>query len=82
MVDFGDADTGDVHREFTRYAQDYPDYAEFILMSYETLSGRKLSRPHIVALAIQDAVYDLREEYFGTGKIELIDQNSHWFSQT
>lgn len=63
VVDFGDTDFGDVHREFTRYFQDYPDYYELIVQTYENLSGRKLSRKRIIAQSILENLDDIPHHY-------------------
>ena len=74
VVDFGDADFGDVHREFTRYYQDFPDYFEHIVHAYETDSGHNLSHQRIKTRAMLDIVDELKTEYFASGKIALIDR--------
>ncbi|GAA4409907.1 hypothetical protein GCM10023187_33860 [Nibrella viscosa] len=79
VIDFGDADFGDVHREFSRYVLDYPDYYDIIVRTYERLSNTRLSRQRIIALSIMDTLGDLFTGFFFSGKIDLLDRNAHWF---
>ncbi len=74
VIDFGDADFGDVHREFTRYYQDFPAHLETVLQSYEAASGHTLSRKRIKARSILDIADELKDEYFESGRIGLIDR--------
>lgn len=52
ILDFGDADYGDVHRELLRYVLDYPQYAGNAVQAFEQALGIQLSWPRIQALAV------------------------------
>jgi thiamine kinase-like enzyme len=80
IIDFGDSCRGDVHSEFARYVQDYPQYAEIIIRNYEQLSGQNLCRERILALTILETVDDLRTEYLKNGRMELIERLSPWLA--
>ena len=42
IIDFGDAEYGEVAKEFSRYVRDLPDHFQYILSAYEEYSGHKL----------------------------------------
>ncbi|MDO1449884.1 aminoglycoside phosphotransferase family protein [Rhodocytophaga aerolata] len=81
IIDFGDSDFGDVHREFARYVQDYPHYVEIIVNTYEKLSGKTLCRRRMLAISLLEIVDDLRTEYIKNGRMELLDRLSLWFTE-
>lgn len=74
VIDFGDADFGDIHREFTRYFQDYPGYADLIIQNFEKQSGKKLSKKRILALTVLDALEELRSDFKEFGHVDWFEQ--------
>lgn len=58
FIDFGDAEFGEVSKEFSRYIQLLPDYFEYIVSAYEEVSGNKLSRRRLICSAF---LYGLME---------------------
>lgn len=81
LVDFGDADHGDVHRDFGRYALDYPHYFETILRRYEAATGRRLSRKRILSRAFLEALEEIAYEYAGHKRQEAIHQFERLWKQ-
>jgi hypothetical protein len=63
IIDFGDAMYGEVAKEFSRYIRDFPDYFEYIVLSYEEASGNKLSRARLVSNALVSGFIDIVENY-------------------
>ncbi len=63
VIDFGDAEFGDVTKEFSRYIRDYPDYFEYIVSAYEEKSGNKLSRERLICNALICGFSEIVESY-------------------
>lgn len=63
VIDFGNAEYGEITKEFSRYIRDYPDYFEYIVSAYEEKSGNALSRPRLVSNAIVNDFVDIVESY-------------------
>lgn len=72
IIDFGDAEYGEVAKEFSRYIRDYPDYFEYIVEEYEVISGNKLSRKRLVSNALLSGFSEIVEDYRkgGEGRIK------------
>lgn len=56
ILDFGDADYGDVHREFVRYVTDYPGHASYVLQGFEQEYSTQLCWSRIQALAVLQGI--------------------------
>jgi Ser/Thr protein kinase RdoA (MazF antagonist) len=63
VIDFGDAEYGDVAKEFSRYVRDIPDYFKYIISSYEEVSGNKLSLERVVSNALISGFPEIVEDY-------------------
>lgn len=63
IIDFGNAEYGDVTKEFSRYIRDFPDHFEHIVSAYEAWSGNDLSRGHLVSNALLSGLMEIVEEY-------------------
>lgn len=63
IIDFGDAEYGDVAKEFSRYVRDIPDYFKYIISSYEEVSGNKLSLERVVSNALISGFPEIVEDY-------------------
>ncbi|MDB5258945.1 MAG: hypothetical protein JWO73_153 [Candidatus Taylorbacteria bacterium] len=59
IIDFGDAEFGEVSKEFSRYVRDFPDHFGYIISSYEEVSGNKLSYARIVSNALLSGFIDI-----------------------
>jgi len=81
VIDFGDTEYGNIYNEFTRYVQDYPNYFEIIVETYEKLSNKKLSRTRLITQTVLNAVDDIRSDYDKDGREEIIKQYIHWFAK-
>lgn len=81
VIDFGDTGYGDIHNEFTRYVQDYPNYFEIIVKTYEKLSNKTLSRIRLIAQTILNAIDDIRTDYDKNGREEIMKQYINWFAK-
>ena len=71
IIDFGDAEYGDVTKEFSRYIRDYPDYFEYIVSAYEEKSGNKLSRSHLISNALVCGFNEIVEDYNKGGEDKI-----------
>lgn len=71
IIDFGDAEYGEVAKEFSRYIRDIPDYFEYIISSYEENSGNKLSRKRIVSNSLISGFPEIVEDYKKGGEGQL-----------
>ena len=58
VIDFGDCEYGDVHRDFFQHVRRYPNYLDHFINGYQKVSNRELSRKRIISYAI---LRDLRE---------------------
>ena len=63
IIDFGESKYGEVAKEFSRYIRDYPNYVEYIIRSYEKVSGNKLSRERLISNAFLSGLIDHIEGY-------------------
>ncbi len=63
MIDFGDAEYGEVAKEFSRYIRDYPRYFQHIVAAYEAASGHALSRDRLIGNAFLSGLMDNVAEY-------------------
>jgi aminoglycoside phosphotransferase (APT) family kinase protein len=63
IIDFGNAEYGEVAKEFSRYIRDYPDYFQFIVFAYEEASGIRLSYKRLVNNAFLSGLIDMVENY-------------------
>lgn len=68
IIDFGDAEYGDVAKEFSRYFRDIPDYVGYIISSYEEISGNKLPYERLVTNALISGFPEIMEDYRKGGK--------------
>lgn len=63
IIDFGNAEYGEVAKEFSRYIRDFPDYFPHIVSAYEESSGEKLSYERLVSYALLSGLIDIVEDY-------------------
>lgn len=63
IIDFGEAEYGEVAKEFSRYIRDYPDYFKHIVAAYEEASGNSLSYERLVNNAFLSGLIDIVENY-------------------
>lgn len=63
IIDFGEAEYGEVAKEFSRYIRDYPDYFKHIVAAYEEASGNSLSYERLVSNAFLSGFIDIVESY-------------------
>ncbi len=63
IIDFGNAEYGEIAKEFSRYIRDFPDYFKYIISSYEAESGHKLSYGRLVSNAFLSGFIDIVEDY-------------------
>jgi Ser/Thr protein kinase RdoA (MazF antagonist) len=64
FIDFGDAEYGEVTKEFSRYIRDFPDYFMHIVEAYQTISGNKLSYERLVSNAYICDLACIKESYY------------------
>lgn len=58
VVDFGDCEYGDVHREFSYHVRRYPEYLEHFIAGHKASSGKSLSLQRLISYAI---IADVKE---------------------
>jgi hypothetical protein len=63
IIDFGDAEYGEMSREFSRYIRDFPDYFPHIVGAYEKASGNTLSRKRLVSNSFISDLPDVMGKY-------------------
>jgi aminoglycoside phosphotransferase (APT) family kinase protein len=52
VIDFGDCEYGDVHREFAYHVRRYPEYLEHFIAGHKASSGKELSLKRIISYAV------------------------------
>lgn len=52
VVDFGDCEYGDVHREFAYHVRRYPEYLEHFIAGYKASDGKNLSLKRLISYAV------------------------------
>lgn len=68
IIDFGNAEYGETAKEFSRYIRDFPHHFEYIVSSYEKVSGNRLSRKRLVSNACVSGFIDIVESYKAGGE--------------
>ncbi len=68
IIDFGNAEYGEISKEFSRYIRDFPDYFQYIVSSYEEDSGNKLSHDRLVTNGLILGLMEIVEDYRKGGK--------------
>jgi len=63
IIDFGNAEYGEIAKEFSRYIRDFPDYFQYIVSAYEEASGNKLSHERLVSNALISGLMEIVEDY-------------------
>ncbi len=63
IIDFGDAEYGEIAKEFSRYIRDFPNYFTHIVSAYEEESGNKLSYIRLVTNAFLSGLMEIVEDY-------------------
>ncbi len=70
IIDFGNAEYGEIAKEFSRYIRDIPEYFQYIVASYEERSGNKVSQERLVSFACVSGFIDIVEGYLKGGVAE------------
>lgn len=68
IIDFGDAEWGEVAKEFSRYIRDWPDHFHHIVSAYEKSSGHKLSFERLMSNAFLSGFGEIWEDYHKRGE--------------
>ncbi len=63
IIDFGNAEYGEITKEFSRYIRDFPEYFKYIVTAYEEESGNKLSYERLISNALISGFIDIVEDY-------------------
>lgn len=63
IIDFGNAEYGEIAKEFSRYIRDFPDHFKYIVASYEEASGNKLSYERLISNALVSGFAEIVEDY-------------------
>jgi Ser/Thr protein kinase RdoA (MazF antagonist) len=67
FIDFGNAEYGEIAKEFSRYIRDFPAHFRYIISSYEEESGNKLSYTRLVTGSFVNGLIDNVEDYVKGG---------------
>jgi aminoglycoside phosphotransferase (APT) family kinase protein len=76
IIDFGEAEYGEVAKEFSRYIRDFPDHFQYIVSAYIEASGNKLPYKRLVANAFLSGFMDIIENYRKGGGERVEAENS------
>jgi Ser/Thr protein kinase RdoA (MazF antagonist) len=71
FIDFGNAEFGEVAKEFSRYIRDYPDYFQHIVEAYEAQTGLVLSCKRLISNAFVSGFAEFVEAYQAGGDTRL-----------
>ncbi len=63
IIDFGNAEYGEIAKEFSRFIRDYPDYFKYIVYAYEKESGNKLSYERLISNSLLSGFAEIVEDY-------------------
>jgi len=66
IIDFGDCEYNDIHKDFCFYIRFYPEYLEYFVKGYENASGRKLSRKRLISYAMLKDLNEIENCLHGT----------------
>lgn len=76
IIDFGEAEYGEIAKEFSRYIRDFPNYFGYIVAAYEEGSGNKLSRKRLITNAFLSGFSDMIEDYRKGGEERVSAEHS------
>jgi thiamine kinase-like enzyme len=68
IIDFGNAEYGEIAKEFSRYIRDFPHHFTHIVSAYENASCNKLSHRRLVSNALLSGFIDIVESYHKGGE--------------
>ena len=68
IIDFGNAEYGEITKEFSRYIRDFPNHFKYIVSAYEEMSGNKLSYERLISNAFISDFVDVVEDYAKGGE--------------
>jgi aminoglycoside phosphotransferase (APT) family kinase protein len=71
IIDFGNAEYGEIAKEFSRYIRDFPNHFQYILSAYEAKSGNKLSYIRLVTGSFINGLIDTVEDYMKGGEARV-----------
>jgi adenylate kinase family enzyme len=68
IIDFGNAEYGEIAKEFSRYIRDFPFHFQYIVSAYEKASGNKLSYTRLVTNSFLSGLIDTVGDYLKGGE--------------
>lgn len=71
IIDFGNAEYGEIAKEFSRYIRDFPAHFQYITYAYEEKSGNKLSYIRLVTNSLISGLIDNAEDYLKGGEARI-----------
>ncbi len=71
FIDFGNAEYGEIAKEFSRYIRDFPAHFQYIISAYEEKSGNKLSHLRLVTNSLINGLIDNVEDYLKGGEARI-----------
>ncbi|MFM2384024.1 MAG: Phosphotransferase enzyme family [Candidatus Parcubacteria bacterium] len=71
FIDFGNAEYGEIAKEFSRYIRDFPFHFQYIVSAYEEKSGNRLSYLRLVTNSLINGLIDNVEDYLKGGEARI-----------
>jgi Ser/Thr protein kinase RdoA (MazF antagonist) len=71
IIDFGNAEYGEIAKEFSRYIRDFPAHFQYIISAYEEKSGNKLSYIRLVTNSLINGLIDNVDDYLKGGEAKI-----------
>ncbi len=71
IIDFGNAEYGEIAKEFSRYIRDFPGHFQYIVSAYEEKSGNRLSHKRLLTYSLLSGLIDNVEAYAQGGEARV-----------
>lgn len=68
IIDYGNAEYGEIAKEFAHYVREFPNHFQYIVSAYEERSGNKLSMKRLISYSYLSSLNDFVQEYIKGGE--------------
>lgn len=68
IIDYGNAEYGEIAKEFAHYIREFPHHFQYIVSAYEEKTGNKLSYERLIAYSYLSSLSDFVSEYCKGGE--------------
>lgn len=68
IIDYGNAEYGEIAKEFAHYIREFPHHFQYIISAYEEKSGNKLSLKRLITYSFLSSLHDFVLEYIKGGQ--------------